>query len=96
MANDILIDSDNNPQILNGDFSTGESELQDVAIILQLRQGELKSDPILGVNLQHFLKGKYDRVAIEKRVKIHLERDGKNYDKVKRNLNININNGSEI
>ncbi|MGC4130194.1 MAG: hypothetical protein QM564_11710 [Bergeyella sp.] len=93
MAKDILLDENNEIQIINGDFSIGESELQEVASVLRLRQGELKSDPILGANLQHFMKGKYDRTAIEKRVKIHLERDGKNYDQIKKNINLNISNG---
>ena len=93
MAKDILLDENDDLKILNGDFDIGESEMQEVGIILRLRQGELKSDPILGANLQHFMKGKYDRVAIEKRVKIHLERDGKNYDEIKKKLKLNIGNG---
>ena len=93
MAKDIILDENNDIQILNGDFQIGESELQEVEIILKLRQGELKNDPILGANIQHFMKGKYDRVAIEKRVKINLERDGKNYDQIKNKLKFNVNNG---
>lgn len=95
MAKDILIDENNKIQILNGDFSIGESELQEVIIILQLRQGELKSDPILGANIQHFIKSKYDRVAIEKRVKINLERDGKMPENIIRKINLKTN-GSEV
>lgn len=93
MAKDILLNEIDDLQILNGDFAIGESELQDVGIILRLRQGELKSDPILGANLQHFMKSKYDRVSLEKRVKIHLERDGKNYDQIKNKIKLNIGNG---
>lgn len=93
MAKDIILDENNDIQILNGDFQIGESELQEVEIILKLRQGELKNDPILGANIQHFMKGKYDRVAIEKRVKINLERDGKNYDQIKNKLKFNVSNG---
>lgn len=93
MAKDILLNENNEIQILNGDFLIGESEFQEVEIILKLRQGELKPDPILGANIQHFMKGKYDRIAIEKRVKINLERDGKNYDQIKNKLKFNIGNG---
>ena len=57
MAKDILLDENDDLKILNGDFDIGESEMQEVGIILRLRQGELKSDPILGANLQHFMKG---------------------------------------
>lgn len=88
---DILLNENNEPVIINGDFRTGESELQEVSIILQLRQGELKNDPVLGVNLQHFIKAKENRTSIERTIKIHLQRDGKNYDDV---INqINFNNG---
>lgn len=91
MAKDILLDENNKPIILNGDFRTGESELQEVSLILQLRQGELKSDPILGVNLQHFIKSKENRIIVKSKIKLHLERDGKRYDDVIKYLNIKSN-----
>lgn len=88
---DILLDNHDELSFYNGDFDTGESEMQDVGLILRLRQGELKSDPILGANLQHFMHGIYDRIAVEKRVKIHLARDGKDYDEIKKKLYLKIN-----
>ncbi|WP_312395725.1 hypothetical protein [Chryseobacterium sp.] len=88
MAKDILLNESNEPVILNGDFRIGESELQEVALILQLRQGELKSDPILGVNMQHFIKSRESKTAIERKVKLHLERDNKRYDDVIKKINI--------
>lgn len=91
MAKDILLNENNEPVIVNGDFRTGESELQEVSFILQLRQGELKSDPILGVNMQHFIKSKENRTAIEKKIRIHLERDGKQYGDIIKKLNIKTN-----
>lgn len=90
MQTDFILDKNNELEILNGDFSIGESELQEVAIIFQLRQGELKSDPVLGANLQHFMKGKYDRIAIERRTKIHLERDNKRYEDIMKKVKFNI------
>lgn len=92
MAKDILLTEDNQPVIVNGDFRIGESELQEVSFILQLRQGELKNDPVLGVNMQHFIRSKENRTAIERKLKIHLERDGKRYDDIIDKLNI-ITNG---
>ncbi|REC47876.1 MULTISPECIES: hypothetical protein [Chryseobacterium] len=84
---DILLNENNEPVIVNGDFRTGESELQEVSIILQLRQGELKNDPVLGVNIQHYIKSKENRNAVERTIKIHLQRDGKNYDNVINKIN---------
>lgn len=90
MEKDFLLDENNELEIINGDFSIGDSELQEVSIIFQLRQGELKSDPVLGANLQHFMKGEYDRIAIEKKAKINLERDGKRYEDIMRKVKFNI------
>ena len=39
--------------------------------------------------MTELIKGKYDRTAVEKRVKIQLERDGKNYDEIKKRLHLN-------
>lgn len=86
---DILLNENNEPVIIGGDFRTGKSELQEVAIILQLRQGELKSDPILGVNLQHFIKSKENRTAIERKIRIQLQRDGKRYEDIVNNIKYN-------
>ena len=86
---DILLDENNDLAFVNGDFSIGESEMQEVALILQYQQGSLKSDPLVGANMTELIKGKYDRTAVEKRVKIQLERDGKNYDEIKKRLHLN-------
>lgn len=84
---DILLNENNEPIIVNGDFIIGESSLQETAIILQLRQGELKNDPVLGVNLQHMVNAKENRTSIERTIKIHLQRDGKDYDEVINQIN---------
>ena len=39
---DILLDENNDIKLSNGDFNTGESEMQEVALILQSVQGEWK------------------------------------------------------
>lgn len=86
---DIILNENNEPVIINGDLRIGESELQEVSIILQLRQGELKSDPVLGVNLQHYINSKENRTAVERTIKIHLQRDGKRYGDVIKQINFN-------
>lgn len=86
---DVLLNENNDLAVVNGDFSVGESEVQEVALILQYHQRSLKSDPLLGANMMELIKGKYDRTAVEKRVKIQLERDGKNYDEIKKRLQLN-------
>ena len=48
---DILLDENNDIKLSNGDFNTRESEMQEVALILQSVQGEWKETPVLGPNL---------------------------------------------
>jgi hypothetical protein len=83
MAKDILLDQDNDLQIMNGDFVIGESLMQEVGIILQMNQGELKSDPFIGANLIVKMRGIENRHKIESLIDAQLELDGKNYDEVK-------------
>ena len=45
---DILLDENNDIKLSNGDFDTGESEMQEVALILQSVQGEWNETPVLG------------------------------------------------
>ena len=90
---DILVDEHNDLEIIAGDFSTGDSLLQEVGFILQSQQGNWKSDPLVGANMVELIKGKHNRTAVEKRIKIQLERDGKDYDAIKKLLKLNIDNG---
>ncbi len=80
---DLFLDSENDFNFLNGDFRIDESEMQDVAIILELNQGELKSDPILGPNLITMINAKANDKEIQQRVKLHLQRDNKVYEDIK-------------
>lgn len=90
---DILVSENNDLELIAGDFSIGESLLQEVGLILQSQQGNWKSDPLVGANMVELIKGKHNRTAVEKRVKVQLERDGKDYDAVKRLLKLSVDNG---
>ena len=92
MATDILLDENNDLKILNGDFDTGESEMQEVALILQSTQGEWKNEPLLGPNLFKFLKSKESKVAIETEISIHLAIDNKNFKELKTKIETQIKN----
>lgn len=80
---DIELDHNNDLVITNGDFSIAESEMQEVGNILQSTQGEWKHSPMLGPNLYRFIKGKTDKVAIEREVQIHLALDNKDFKTLK-------------
>lgn len=80
---DILLNSDNDLSFSDGDLAVGNSTLQEVEIILELNQGELKSFPILGASLIQLLKSKEKHALMEERVRVHLALDGKDYHTMK-------------
>lgn len=91
--NDILISDENGIKVINGDFDIGDSEIQEVGLILQSTQGEWKSDPLLGPNLFRFIKAKTNRAEIEREVAIHLAMDNKSFKTLKTKIQTFINRG---
>lgn len=89
MANDILLDEENDMLFQNGDFVLGNSEMQDVGLILQSNQGAWKENPVLGPNLVELSKTNISRLDIEKRVRVHLALDNKDYNAIKRKIELN-------
>lgn len=73
-------------------FVVGDTLIQNAAIVLELNQGELKEDPVLGANLIRYIRSKADRTAIEKQMKIHLKRVGIDYAELVDKINIEITN----
>lgn len=86
MAKDILLDDNNDLQIVNGDFVIGESLMQEVGIILQMSQGELKSDPLIGANLNTKIRGVRNDAKIRRLIETQMELDGKDYDEIKNKI----------
>lgn len=89
-GNDILLNSEDDLNIIDGDFAIGESVLQEVGIILRLNSGELKSDPVLAPNLIQLVKSAENSQEFEDRVRIFLKRDNKNYNEIKELINTTI------
>ncbi len=79
--NDLLQGKDFDLLIENGDFVLGDGLEQEVATLLNLNQGELKNNPLLGPNLNAQLKGS-SREQLERKVKLHLEMDGKSTNRI--------------
>lgn len=90
MGKGILLDDDNDLLVLNGSLVIGETEMQETALIIQLSQGECKHDPILGPDLIQLKKSNASKFDIEKRLRIHLARDGKDYGAIKESLKTNL------
>ncbi len=86
--NDILLDENDDLNIVNGDLFIGESVIQEVGIILRLNSGELKSDPVLAPNLVQLVNSASNNQEFEERVRLFLKRDNKNYEDIKKLINI--------
>ncbi|MEO7977780.1 hypothetical protein [Flavobacterium sp.] len=86
MAKDLKLTVDNDLQIANGDFVISESELQEVGIILQISQGEMKSDPFIGANLTTMVRDVTNQEKIKRHIQTQLELDDKDYDAIKEHL----------
>lgn len=88
---DVLLDANNDLRIENGDFVIGDSLDQEVAALLQLRQGELKEDPLLGPDLFRLIHTNATEAELKQAVKMHLARDGKDYEDLKERLKLKVN-----
>lgn len=86
---DFLLDDNDDLTIIDGDFLMGESLDQEVGIIIRLNQGDLKSDPILGAGLFRMINSNATAEEVKAQIKLHLERDGKNYEELKEAITIN-------
>lgn len=84
----ILIDENNEPIIVEGSMVIGDTEMQEVALILGLNQGEHKFNPVLGPNLIQLSKTNQSKFDIEQRVRVHLAMDGKDYNAIKNKIQI--------
>jgi hypothetical protein len=90
MNKGILLDENNDLKIINGTLQIGDSMIQEVGIILQMSQGELKSNPLIGANLITMIRGVENKEKIQRHIAIQMSLDGKDYDDVKDFLKLNI------
>lgn len=88
MAKDILLDSTNDLLFKDGDLVIGESEMQEVGLILQSNQGDWKDSPIVGSNLTREVRGTENKLKRERNLKIQMKLDGKDYDKIKQKIKL--------
>lgn len=80
---------DSKGKILTG-MVPGNTTDQEAAMVLQMSQGELKEDPLIGVGLTKFMRGKYSATKVEQRIRSHFTRAGIDYDEYKERMEINI------
>ncbi len=78
MAKDIFLDDDNDLLFMNGDFAVGESEEQEIKMILQAVKNDYKQHPQLGVSLVEYIENSGRNIALKQEIKLNLRMDGKN------------------
>lgn len=88
----ILLDDNNDLKIVGKRMVVGDSTMQEVGVILQMNQGELKSVPMLGPNLAQLKKTNASRFDLEQRMRVHLAIDGKDYQEIKQQLKTTLYN----
>lgn len=80
---------DSSGKIVSG-LVIGNTTDQEVALVLQMSQGELKEDPLLGIGLTKFIRGKYSPTKVEQRIRSHFTRAGIDYDTYKERMQTQI------
>ena len=74
---DILLNSDNTPLITDGDFTTGYSKDQHVAMLLEAMPGEFKEFPLIGVGMKRYInKTTTSGAQLKRDISVGLEADG--------------------
>lgn len=74
---DILLDTDGDLRIENGDLVTGTSDVQNQELLLKTFKGEWKENPTIAVGAAGFLKEE-DVQGLAAEIKQEFERDGMN------------------
>jgi hypothetical protein len=88
---DILLDENNDLKIVNGDFAVGESEMQEVGLILSSNQGEWKEHPVVGANLVTKVRSNTNDPRLERTLRIQMKLDGKDYEQIRNKIKMNYN-----
>lgn len=79
---DVILDSDGDMEILNGDIFINESDSQHVEMILTADKGQFRQFPLIGVGIKKFSNGPFSPQAIKQSIKLQLESDGYNVRKI--------------
>lgn len=72
---DILLNSDFDLDIVNGDLVVGESTTQHQQLLLLTNKGDWKENPLIGVGAAGFLKDE-DESGLLQEIRIQFEKDG--------------------
>ena len=87
----ILLDANYDVIVKNGSLKIGDTTDQNAALVLKMKQGDLKEDLLLGPGLSRFIRGKYNASQIEQTIRAHFIRAGINFEEYRDRLQNRIN-----
>lgn len=76
-GNDILLDVNGDLDLVieNGDFKVGNPDMQNIRIIAEAEQGQIRQFPLVGIGIRRMLNGTIG--GVEKRtIQLQLQGDG--------------------
>jgi hypothetical protein len=76
---------------ISGGLIISNNAVQCAGLVLQMNQGELKEDPIIGANLLRNMRGKLNRDKLKNQIETALMRANIRIEDVKNELDILIN-----
>jgi len=80
--------------IITDGLIAGDNAVQCAGLVLQMNQGELKEDPIVGANLLRNMRGRLNRDKVKNEVETALVRANIRIEDVKNELDILVNEQS--
>jgi hypothetical protein len=76
MAQDIILDENNELRFYNGDLMVGYSDEQHIQHHLQINPGQLYSNPFTGVGIDGYLNGPVNTAILARAIRESLVDDG--------------------
>lgn len=73
---DILLTTDGDTSIRQGDWEVGDSDAQHLACLAETNQGEWRQWPLLGIGVGQFLQDDISEAEIRHRVNVQAQYDG--------------------
>ena len=73
---DYLLTDTGDLSIVNGDFAIGDSELQDIELLITSAKGAWKEHPLTGVGIRQLVKSRATEVRIKRDINEQLTLDG--------------------
>lgn len=86
-----LVDDKGELVIRNGTIAVGDTLSQDVALLMLTNKGEIRHDVFAGCDLLRRMNSRMSRSEFERIVRVQVERDGKQWHRVKDGIRLHTN-----